>query len=350
MKRSNLLLLNGLLWGGAIFGQSCLAASPPRPSPASQREITISTDPEVAVRLKQALGINEAPVQLKKSLISGVTQPVLLKLKADQLEAVSHLIHREFHRCGGFMVEADQASLAELSPDSASLVSFEREKNLYQINQQPLVQKLAAQVSEAHLIATIKSMSAGPNRYYRSTHGKASQLWLKDQWQALTQGNPAVKVELFTHRDYPQPSVILTWTGSTKPEEVIVLGGHGDSIAGFMSGDNAQAPGADDNASGIATITEVLRLLSAGNFRPERTLQFISYAAEEVGLRGSADIARQYKERKVNVQGVMQLDMVNYYDGKNDIVLITDNTDNEQNKFIKNLVENELEKHPLSPV
>ena len=67
--------------------------------------------------------------------------------------------------------------------------------------------------------------------------------------------------------------------------EVIVIGGHIDSIS--LARASGTAPGADDDASGIATITEVARVLLQADYRPARTLVFMGYAAEEVGLRGS---------------------------------------------------------------
>ncbi len=338
MKRINSIILKLLLGNLLCWNVVSLAAGLVLPSAASQREMIISTAPDVAKRLKQVLGIEESSLQLEKSAALRTSPLVLLKIQAQQLEAISQLIHREFHRCGGFMIEADGASLAELTLESAVHADLERDKGLYQINQQVLVEKISREVSEGNLLTTIKALSSNPNRYYRSSHGKASQQWLKEQWQALTKTQWGVSVDFFAHGDFPQPSVIVSWKGSLRPEEIVVLGGHGDSIAGMFSRESAPAPGADDNASGIATITEVLRLLVAQNFRPERSIHFISYAAEEVGLRGSAEIARHYKNQGVNVQGVMQLDMVNFFDGRNDMVLITDNTDNEQNTFVKNLV------------
>ena len=59
-----------------------------------------------------------------------------------------------------------------------------------------------------------------------------------------------------------------------KKEEIIVIGGHADSIAGFWGGAKAHAPGADDNASGISTITEIIRVFLESGVKPERTVQF----------------------------------------------------------------------------
>jgi leucyl aminopeptidase len=98
------------------------------------------------------------------------------------------------------------------------------------------------------------------------------------------------------------------------------------------------APGADDDASGVAGLTEVLRVMSVANYRPRRTIKLIGYAAEEVGLRGSQEIARAFKQNQVDVVGVLQLDMTNFKGSSKDIYLIGDYTDGEQNSFLGRLI------------
>ncbi len=93
-----------------------------------------------------------------------------------------------------------------------------------------------------------------------------------------------------------------------------------------------------DDASGIASMTEVLRVMVAGGYKPRRTLKLMGYAAEEVGLRGSQEIAKSFKAANTNVVGVMQLDMTNYKGSDKDIYLYTDYTDNAQNQFVANLL------------
>ena len=50
--------------------------------------------------------------------------------------------------------------------------------------------------------------------------------------------------------------------------------------------------GADDDGSGCANFMEVLRVLMNSGYQPRRTLEFIGWAAEEVGLRGANEIAQ----------------------------------------------------------
>jgi leucyl aminopeptidase len=100
------------------------------------------------------------------------------------------------------------------------------------------------------------------------------------------------------------------------------------------------APGADDNASGIASMTEVIRVVMDAGFKPKRTIKFMAYAAEEVGLFGSQEIARNFKKNQTKVMGVLQLDMTLFKGTEDqDIVLISDYTNKEQNKFLGTLID-----------
>ena len=74
------------------------------------------------------------------------------------------------------------------------------------------------------------------------------------------------------------------------------------------------------------------------NYKPRRTIKIMGYAAEEAGLKGSADIAAKFKSTNVNVAGVLQLDMTNYKGGANDIYIFTDYTDSLQNGFVEKLI------------
>jgi leucyl aminopeptidase len=187
----------------------------------------------------------------------------------------------------------------------------------------------------ARIHDTIAALSAMQNRYYQSASGAAASNWLRDRWRSFTT-RADVTVELVDH-GYAQKSVVLTIPGTTRADEVVVLGGHLDSIA--VGGASSTAPGADDDASGIATLTEVARVLLASEFRPVRTVQLMAYAAEEIGLRGSQQIVRDYQRRRVQVIGALQLDMTNYQGSDKDIWLMKDFTSAAQNSFLTRLID-----------
>src|SRR3546814_4077168 len=134
------------------------------------------------------------------------------------------------------------------------------------------------QVRESRIRDTIAHLSSYQNRYYASPAGKASAEWIRDSWAALAAGRSDVTTELFTAcaTCSTQPSVVLTIEGTTLREEVVVLGAHLDSINAYGGGSPGQAaPGADDDASGIAVLTETLRIALASGWRPQRTVKFM---------------------------------------------------------------------------
>ncbi len=269
---------------------------------------------------------------LKKS-----SKTALVRIPSSELPHLSHMMHEVFNRCGGYIVESDnlQEAVENLDGDLSSSV-FESQV----LHNQDLVKKATALVSESNIRTTIKNLSQFRNRFYTSNTGIQSQEWIGTKWKELASRFANTDLQYFEHNDYPQRSVIFTIKGTSKANEIIVVGGHGDSIAGWDPSDEVDAPGADDNASGIATLTEALRILAILGKEPIRTIKFMSYAAEEVGLRGSQDIAAAFKQRQEHVVGVMQLDMTNYTQRKNEIVLMTDYTDRGQNAFIKDLIHN----------
>ena len=60
----------------------------------------------------------------------------------------------------------------------------------------------------------------------------------------------------------------------------------------LSSGDpGAGAPGANDNASGVAAMIEIARVMKSRKYTPAISIQFIAFGAEELGFLGSADFA-----------------------------------------------------------
>jgi leucyl aminopeptidase len=266
---------------------------------------------------------------------------VLTRIPARALDELSHLVHQEFRSCGGFV---RHQSLAE-AEDAMARLRAPQPQHLalpFSIDQPALASNLAGQVSEANLLATITSLSTNfPNRYHAHHAIHQSATWIRDQWAALAAGRPDVTVEMFSHGGItPQPSVILTIPGSDLPGEYVILGGHQDSTrSGCSTSSACVAPGADDDASGIAVLTEAIRIAMASDFQPQRTVQFMAYAAEEVGLVGSADIASIYSSQGRNVLAVLQQDMTAYDGSAQDIYLYTNQTDPELNAFFADLIE-----------
>ncbi|HDR9879030.1 TPA: M20/M25/M40 family metallo-hydrolase [Burkholderia cenocepacia] len=206
----------------------------------------------------------------------------------------------------------------------------------YTVSNVPQIGTWVQQLQASNIVGTITSLSGFTNRYYTTSHGVAASDWLALQWKQLAGARADITVEQVAHTGFPQKSVILTIRGSDPAAGTVVLGGHLDSTVGRTT-ENTRSPGADDDASGIASLTEALRVLLANNYRPKRTIKFVGYAAEEAGLLGSKAIAKQFRTQNANVVGVLQLDMTNYKGDPKDIYLITDYTNTAQNTYVKNL-------------
>jgi leucyl aminopeptidase len=264
----------------------------------------------------------------------------VVKLSQDEIEGLSNVIHNELHRCGGFIAH-------ESFEEAQNALSFQGDMYFaksaiftdYTIDQSNIVAPLVAQVEEPSIRSMIEKLSNFNTRFYKSETGIKSSEFIRDTWSELSKHRSDVKVELYKHSSWPQASIIMTIQGSEKSDEIVIVGGHADSISGMFGG-NSRAPGADDNASGIATITEVIRVLMQNDFKPKRTIQFMGYAAEEVGLLGSKDIAGNYKNKAKKVIGVMQLDMtLNKGTADKDIVMMADYTNGAQNEFLGKLID-----------
>ncbi|MDY7224882.1 M20/M25/M40 family metallo-hydrolase [Hyalangium rubrum] len=312
-----------------------LACATPAFAQAPQQEkdvwITIGTDALPMVRESfRAQGLELlAPAREKGGVAA-------LRLSESQIDKLAGVMHDKLNRCAGFIAHDSQTkALAEVERASAPQQSLGTLAT-YTINNGPSVNAMLSGVQELNIRNTINSLSTNwTTRRYNVQSGKDAATWLKDQWTILANGRTDVSVAFFTHT-WLQPSVIATIQGTTLPNEVVVLGGHLDSINGSSS--TAAAPGADDDASGIASITEVFRVAMANGYKPARTVKFIGYAAEEAGLYGSQAIANWHKTNAVNVVGVLQLDMTNYKGSTYDFGMVTDNTNATLNSFTTSLM------------
>ncbi|MDR7519416.1 MAG: M20/M25/M40 family metallo-hydrolase [Armatimonadota bacterium] len=118
--------------------------------------------------------------------------------------------------------------------------------------------------------------------------------------EAAQQGRVRLRVVADTvFESRPTVNVVATKRGGVRPDEIVVVGGHYDSVPA--------SPGANDNASGVAATLEAARVLAG--VPTARTVQFVLFAAEELGLYGSRAFA---EERRQGVVAMINLDMVGW--------------------------------------
>ncbi len=264
---------------------------------------------------------------------------VLTRIRVRDLEKISTRLHEVTRRCGGFIAHRtlERARRALEVADRASAAGAPID---YTIDQQILVESLEPAIQKPMIRATIDHLStAFNNRYHLHPSGTAAAQWIHALWQGYAQDRAGVTVELVNHVVLNQPSVVLTIPGTILPDEVVILGGHLDSIASGSFDPDFPAPGADDDASGIAVLSEVIRVAMAEGYFPQRTIQFMGYAAEEVGLVGSQEIAGAYAAADIDVVAVLQLDMTDYFGSVEDMAFLSDFTDGALTTFLGELVD-----------
>lgn len=197
-----------------------------------------------------------------------------------------------------------------------------------------IIKELVSKTDAQKILRTISSLSdgttVGPTRYHASSTPRRTPEWIMSQFQQIANGRSDIRIRLVEHRNTPQPSVeaIIEGSGPDK-NKFFVIGGHQDSIQSPNSRSfvDTPAPGADDNASGVASVLESFRVLVESGQKPNASIAFYTYAAEEIGLVGSQEIAQSYANSGKEVLGVIQTDMTAFSSGATDeITFITDYT------------------------
>jgi leucyl aminopeptidase len=253
------------------------------------------------------------------------------KLEHSQIYNLSKLIKKRLHRHGGFIQHLHKRSLNK---------SWRPNILNYKIQRNNLVNRFINQLDEKNISNDIIHLSSYHTRYHTSSEGLKAMQWIYARWNDLTKHRSDIKLTYYKHQQSPQPTVILTIKG--RSDKRIIIGGHADSINTNDEGPLSHAPGADDNAAGIAVITELINVLMHNNYVPEKTLVFMAYAAEEVGILGSYEIAHHYMNQKTSIDGVIQFDGVNYTGKTFEMALIDDYTSPQQNKFLAMLIDTYL--------
>ena len=187
------------------------------------------------------------------------------------------------------------------------------------------VDSLLAAISAASIEARIRKLVSFRTRHTLSrtdsdTQGVgAARRWIKSELDACSKasgGRLKVEFDAFIQppaRRVPKPveivNVVATLPGTQSPERIYVVSGHYDSIPGgdFMDA-GAQAPGANDDASGTAAVMEMACVMALHRF--DATLVFMAVAGEEQGLLGSAHWAEEARKKGLNIAGMISNDII----------------------------------------
>jgi leucyl aminopeptidase len=155
--------------------------------------------------------------------------------------------------------------------------------------------------------------SLGERRYRKPGRGGADEVFAI--LQSMVPPGRSVSIDKVPNDPNPdgQYSIVVKIPTTAMPSKPgVLVGAHLDSISGD---DTAPAPGADDDATGVATVIEMFRALMTargGALRFNRDIYFVLYSGEEVGLFGSETVADSFCRDGVRLRGVMQLDMTGF--------------------------------------
>ncbi|MDP5158097.1 MAG: M28 family peptidase [Flaviramulus sp.] len=158
----------------------------------------------------------------------------------------------------------------------------------------------------------------------------AARRWIKSEFETISKGcNNCLNV--FYQKDFVTKegngrvphdawvvNVVAVQKGTKYPNRYIIMSGDIDSRASDTMDFTTDAPGANDNASGMAGTIEAARVLSKYQF--ENSIIYVGLSGEEQGLFGGAGLAKYAKENNWEVIGVLNNDMIGNINGVDGVI------------------------------
>ena len=186
--------------------------------------------------------------------------------------------------------------------------------------------EMIEQISSSNLENNIRKMVSFDTRHTFSTRSDkekgigAACNWVKNEFEKFgKESNGRLEVKLDSV--YLEPDgkritrkVLLTNVMATlkgtdpNDKRVFIVGGHLDSRNSEANDSVGTAPGANDDASGVAAVLELARVMSKQKF--PATIIFVAFSGEEQGLNGSTFLAKKAKEQNWEVIAMLNNDMI----------------------------------------
>ncbi|MEV4315957.1 M28 family metallopeptidase [Actinocrispum sp. NPDC049592] len=183
---------------------------------------------------------------------------------------------------------------------------------------------LLREVDQRRIEATVRKLASFGTRHTLSSQDDpvrgigAARDWLLAEYTKVAQASGGrMTVALQSYVQPPTPripvetritNVVATLRGSATPDRIYVVSGHYDSRVTDVLDAVKDAPGADDDASGVAVALELARVMARR--KPAATIVFAAVAGEEQGLFGSDFMAKQFKAASADVQAMFTNDIV----------------------------------------
>jgi hypothetical protein len=190
----------------------------------------------------------------------------------------------------------------------------------------------AEQPSSIQLKATVTALVAFGTRHSLSNPDDpkrgigAARAWAKARFDAIGAACGGCLTSETIARTFTGPRApngvnivdVLGVQKGTDPDRVVIVGGHVDSIVGDVMDSKADAPGANDDASGVAVVLEAARILSKRKFGA--TIVYAVFSGEEQGLWGGKLLADTAKARGWTVTAMLNNDIIGNSVGQGGVV------------------------------
>lgn len=196
----------------------------------------------------------------------------------------------------------------------------------------PLLHQLAGEVRPERMRADIQTMVDFGTRHTLSetrseTRGiGAARRWVQREFEAVSRDcggclTVVTPSDTVTGRRVPTPTevvdVVAIQRGTGDPNRVIIISGHLDSRVTDVMNITDDAPGANDDASGVAAVLEAARILSKHRF--DATLVFAALSGEEQGLLGGKILADYAQAQGWRVEANLNNDIVGNSEGQSGV-------------------------------
>jgi len=164
---------------------------------------------------------------------------------------------------------------------------------------------LAAEVQQAELEGSIRSLEGLETRFTFGTGDDRARDYLVGR---ITDLGLTAELDPFPVSNETANNIIVRHLGTEDPNVVYIFSAHYDSTSNAAA---TSAPGADDNATGVASVLEAMRLMTKHAFK--HSVWFVFTAAEEQGSMGSKHMVTWLATEGVEVRGVIAPDMIGFW-------------------------------------
>jgi len=160
------------------------------------------------------------------------------------------------------------------------------------------------------------SLEAAEDLFRNSPHSLKALQTAIDKHKAPRSVSLPGRARIMVEADYDprknSMNVVGMLEGDSLKNEYLVIGAHLDHV-GSQAG-KVYFPGANDNASGVASLLEMARAFASKEYRPARSVIFVAFSAEEQGLNGARYFVDHSPVNSDRIVAMMNLDCVAHGD------------------------------------